>query len=115
MNGGVPVYCPIRPKGDIAKDMSASEWKVDIKELESKITPRSKILVLNTPHNPIGKVFSQEELEEIGALATKHNLLIISDEVVSRSKQEYWKFLIRFAPGTKAYRVHSMIVRPPLL
>ena len=83
MNGGVPVYCPIRPKGDISKDMAASEWKIDIKELESKITPRSKIIVLNTPHNPIGKVFSREELEEIGALATKHNLLIISDEVVS--------------------------------
>jgi len=83
MNGGVPVYCPIRPKGDISKDMSASEWKIDIKELESKITPRSKIIVLNTPHNPIGKVFSREELTEIGALAAKHNLLIISDEVVS--------------------------------
>lgn len=82
MNGGVPVYCPIRPAGDSSKDMSASEWKIDIKELESKITPRSKIIVLNTPHNPIGKVFSREELEEIGALATKHNLLIISDEVV---------------------------------
>jgi len=77
------VYCPIRPKGDISKDMNACEWKIDIKELESKITPRSKIIVLNTPHNPIGKVFSREELEEIGALATKHNLLIISDEVVS--------------------------------
>lgn len=77
------MYCPIRPKGDISKDMSASEWKIDIKELEAKITPRSKIIVLNTPHNPIGKVFSHEELTEIGALAAKHNLLIISDEVVS--------------------------------
>ncbi|KAF9942201.1 hypothetical protein BGZ65_007733 [Modicella reniformis] len=84
MNGGVPVYCPIRPKGDTSKDMSASEWKVDIQELESKITPRSKIIVLNTPHNPIGKIFSREELEEIGALATKYNLLIISDEVYDR-------------------------------
>ncbi|KAK3828839.1 MAG: pyridoxal phosphate-dependent transferase [Benniella sp.] len=84
MNGGVPVYCPIRPKGDTSKDMAASEWKIDIEELESKITPRSKIIVLNTPHNPIGKVFSQEELEEIGALAEKHNLLIISDEVYDR-------------------------------
>ncbi|KAG0221728.1 hypothetical protein BGX31_009591 [Mortierella sp. GBA43] len=84
MNGGVPVYCPIRPKGDTTKDMAASEWKIDIKELESKITPRSKIIVLNTPHNPIGKVFSEDELREIGALAEKHNLLIISDEVYDR-------------------------------
>jgi kynurenine aminotransferase len=88
MNGGVPVYCPIRPKGDTTKDMPASEWKIDIKELESKITPRSKIIVLNTPHNPIGKVFSEDELREIGALAEKHNLLIISDEVVSHNRSE---------------------------
>lgn len=79
------MYCPIRPKGDTSKDMAASEWKIDIKELESKITPRSKIIVLNTPHNPIGKVFSQDELREIGDLAEKHNLLIISDEVVRRA------------------------------
>ena len=40
------------------------------------------MIVLNTPHNPLGKMFSKEELEEIGRIAIKHDLIIVSDEVV---------------------------------
>ena len=40
------------------------------------------MIVLNTPHNPLGKMFSKEELEEIGRVAIEQDLLIISDEVV---------------------------------
>ena len=82
MNGGKIVYVPIRPPVD-QKTHSASEWKLDIKELESKCTPRTKMIVLNTPHNPLGKMFSKEELEEIGRVAVERDLLIISDEVVT--------------------------------
>ena len=42
------------------------------------------MLVLNSPHNPVGKVFSKSELEAIGALCVKHNILILSDEVYDR-------------------------------
>ncbi|KAF0434866.1 PLP-dependent transferase [Gigaspora margarita] len=84
MNGGVPVYVPLRPHGDTSKIMSSSDWKLDINELRSKITPRTKIIVLNTPHNPVGKVFSKEELLEIGQLVQEFNLLLISDEVYDR-------------------------------
>lgn len=81
MNGGKVVYVPIRPPA--AKEThSASEWKLDIEELKSKCTPRTKIIVLNTPHNPLGKMFSKEELEAIGKVAIEKDLLIISDEVV---------------------------------
>jgi kynurenine aminotransferase len=52
-------------------------------ELESKVTPKTKMIVLNTPHNPVGKVFDESELREIGNIAKKHDLLILSDEVVS--------------------------------
>src|SRR5277367_525173 len=82
MNGGKIVYVPIRPPVD-QKTHSASEWKLDIKELESKCTPKTKMIVLNTPHNPLGKMFSKEELEEIGRVAVERDLLIISDEVVT--------------------------------
>lgn len=76
------MYVPIRPPA--AKTThSASEWKLDIEELKSKITKRTKMIVLNTPHNPLGKVFSKEELEAIGRVAIDEDLLIISDEVVS--------------------------------
>src|SRR5271156_1081476 len=84
MNGGKIVYVPIRPPA--AKNLtthSAAEWKLDIEELKSKVTARTKIIVLNTPHNPLGKVFSKEELEAIGKVAIEEDLLIVSDEVVS--------------------------------
>ena len=59
MSGAVPKYLPMRreatssQKGGIA---SSSEWKIDPKELEKVLTDRSKLLILNTPHNPTGKV-----------------------------------------------------------
>ncbi|KAI9306093.1 pyridoxal phosphate-dependent transferase [Cunninghamella echinulata] len=85
MNGGKPVYVPLRaPDDSSTRNISSAEWKLDINELESKITSRTKIIVLNTPHNPIGKVFDEEELRAIGKVAEKHNLIILSDEVYDR-------------------------------
>lgn len=46
------------------------------------VSPRTKMIVLNSPHNPVGKVFTRAELERVAALAEKHNLLVMSDEVV---------------------------------
>jgi kynurenine aminotransferase len=40
------------------------------------------MIIINTPHNPVGKVFSREELEKIAALAEEFNLLVMADEVV---------------------------------
>lgn len=89
MNGGVPVYVPLHPPANSKLErVSASEWRLDMDELRSKITPRTKIIIVNTPHNPIGKVFDEEELLAIGRLAEEFNLLILSDEVVSK-RSEY--------------------------
>ena len=41
------------------------------------------MIIVNTPHNPVGKVFTREELEQIAAIAEEHNLLVMADEVVS--------------------------------
>ncbi|CAG8491857.1 15702_t:CDS:2 [Funneliformis caledonium] len=84
MNGGVPVYVPLRPQGDTNKVMSSEDWKLDMNELRSKLTSKSKIIVFNTPHNPVGKVFSLVEMAEITKLAEEFNLIIISDEVYDR-------------------------------
>lgn len=84
MNGGKPVYVPLRAPFDATKrNISSSEWKLDINELKAKITPKTKIIILNTPHNPIGKVFDEEELRAIGQVAKDNNLIILSDEVVN--------------------------------
>ena len=85
MPGGKVVYVPLHPPTDGAtKTTSAGEWTFDMKELESKITERTRMIVINTPHNPVGKVFSREELQAIGDLCVKHNILILSDEVYDK-------------------------------
>ena len=80
--GGVVKSVPLTPPSNDDTDIvSSSEWKLDFEQLENTITERTKMIVLNTPHNAIGKVFSKEELLKIGELAVKHNIIILSDEV----------------------------------
>lgn len=85
MPGGKIVYVPLHPPPNGAKETSsAAEWTIDFAELEAAITPRTKMIVINTPHNPIGKVFSREELLKIGELCVKNSIIILSDEVYDR-------------------------------
>src|SRR4051795_16317 len=57
------------------------DWAFDPAELERAVTPRTKAIVLNTPHNPTGKVFDTGELAIIADLAIRHDLIVIADEV----------------------------------
>jgi aspartate/methionine/tyrosine aminotransferase len=59
-------------------------WSFDPDELRSAITDRTRVLLLNTPHNPTGKVFTRQELEFIANLAQEHDLVVLSDEVYDR-------------------------------
>ncbi|KAF4602206.1 hypothetical protein EYR40_005410 [Pleurotus pulmonarius] len=80
-NGGKPVYVPLHPPAhDISKPTS-NDWTIDIAELRRAVTPRTKMIIVNTPHNPVGKVFTKKELEDIAAVAEEFNLLVMSDEV----------------------------------
>ena len=56
-------------------------FSFDPAELEAAVTPRTKLLLLNSPHNPTGKVFSRAELEEIARVCVDHDLLVVTDEV----------------------------------
>ncbi len=67
----VPVIVPLH----------APDWTLDIERLRSAITPRTRALVLNTPSNPSGKVFSAAELAAIADLAIEHDLFIFTDEM----------------------------------
>ncbi|MCP5108063.1 MAG: pyridoxal phosphate-dependent aminotransferase [bacterium] len=53
----------------------------DITEIEKKITPRTRAILICSPNNPTGTVFSEEEIRRLGALAKKHNLFLVADEV----------------------------------
>ncbi|XBW37645.1 hypothetical protein QEN19_003226 [Hanseniaspora menglaensis] len=75
-------YVTIHPPSNLSEGKHAgNDWKINYDELEAAITEKTKILIINTPHNPIGKVFTKEELIKIGDICYKHNVKIISDEV----------------------------------
>ncbi len=61
--------------------MSAPSWEVDFDRLESAITPKTRAIVITTPNNPCGKVWSREELEQLAAILERHDLYAITDEV----------------------------------
>jgi N-succinyldiaminopimelate aminotransferase len=71
MAGAVRRTVPLRPP----------DFRFDVDELAAAITPRTRLLVLNTPHNPTGKVFDRDELAYIAALCNEHDLLALTDEV----------------------------------
>jgi N-succinyldiaminopimelate aminotransferase len=77
MAGGVlrpvPLYPP--PAG------AGGAWTFDAAALQAAVTPRARLLLLNTPHNPTGKVFTAPELATLAALAMEHELLVLTDEV----------------------------------
>ncbi len=62
-------------------DTRSNHFKLTAKMVEEAITPKSKILILNSPSNPTGMTIEKEELEKIAELALRHNLYLISDEV----------------------------------
>ena len=64
-----------------ALEPSASGWQLDLAALERSITPRTRLLVINFPHNPTGHLPAAAELDAIIALARRHNLHIFSDEM----------------------------------
>ena len=60
------------------------EWRFDPEDLVRAVSPRTKTLLLNTPHNPTGKVFDRDELELIAQLCREHDVVVLTDEVYDR-------------------------------
>ncbi len=69
--GGVPVPCPLHEH---------LNWRWDLAELESKITPRTRAIYVNSPNNPSGGMLTRADLERIAAIASERGLWVISDE-----------------------------------
>jgi cystathionine beta-lyase len=57
------------------------QWTLDIDAMEAAVKPHTKIFVLCSPHNPVGRVFTREELIAIGTFCERHDLILISDEI----------------------------------
>jgi N-succinyldiaminopimelate aminotransferase len=73
MAGGVRVPVTLRPDGDT--------FALDLDELRAAVTPRTRLILLNTPHNPTGTVLSRAELTAVAELAVERDLLVVTDEV----------------------------------
>ncbi len=73
--GATPVPLPIRQEHD---------FRADLDELASLITPRTRMLVINSPANPTGGVFTRDDVERIAELALQHDLVVLADEIYGR-------------------------------
>lgn len=81
--GGVPKFVTLKPP-KIADNQTftySSDWAWDEQELENAFTSKTKAIIINSPNNPLGKVYTNKEIERIAELCIKHNILCISDEV----------------------------------
>lgn len=75
LSGGTPVHYICDEE---------AEWYPDIADIESKVTPRTKAIVIINPNNPTGAVYPREVLQEIVEVARRHQLIIFSDEIYDR-------------------------------
>lgn len=90
--GGVPVVIPLQNK---------NEFKLTREELETAITPRTKILVLPFPNNPTGSIMTREDLEPIAEVVKEHDLFVISDEIYSELSYQGEHVSIAEFPGLR--------------
>lgn len=75
--GGVPVGIPMKPPVE-----GSDAWEVDFDAFERAFTSKTRVLIMNTPHNPVGKVFSRPEYERIAAILQRWpDVVIVNDEV----------------------------------
>ncbi len=88
--GAKPVPLPLREE---------REFTFDVADLEARITPKTRMLILNSPHNPCGSMLSREDLRQIADLAAKHDFWILSDEIYSRITYESKHESITQFPG----------------
>ncbi len=103
-NPGFPIYeSAIEFVGGKAVPLQLKEekdFRFDINDLKRLITNRTKMLIINSPENPTGGILTKEDIQEIAALAIKHDILVLSDEIYSRSVYDgFQHFSITSIPG----------------
>jgi len=90
--GAKAVPAPLREEND---------FRIDVDELCRKVTPRTRLIILNSPENPTGSVLSQQDLEAIATVARQHDLMILSDEIYARILYAGEPLSIASFPGLK--------------
>ncbi len=99
MADGVPV---------LVESDAANKFKVKTADLESAVTEKTKAIIINSPNNPTGTVYSKDELTEIGEFAVRHDLYIISDEIYE--KLIYGEKHYSVAALSEAYKERTIVI-----
>uniref|UniRef100_A0A182JIJ1 Aminotransferase class I/classII large domain-containing protein n=1 Tax=Anopheles atroparvus TaxID=41427 RepID=A0A182JIJ1_ANOAO len=97
--GGVSRFIPLVPTVT-GRTISSEDWKLDPLELAKLFNEKTKMIIINTPHNPLGKVMSQQELQMVADLCKKWDVLCVADEVYEHMVYEpYQHVRICTLPG----------------
>ena len=77
--GGTAVAAPLREEND---------FRMDVAEVESLVTPRTRMIVINSPHNPTGSILTGDDIRQIARIAAEHDLVVLADEIYGRLQYE---------------------------
>ncbi|MCL4459235.1 MAG: pyridoxal phosphate-dependent aminotransferase [Chloroflexi bacterium] len=88
--GGKPVPIPLREEND---------FRMDVAELRSKVGPKTKLIIINSPHNPTGGILSDDDLRQIAEVAVANDIPVLSDEIYCRIIYEGKHTSIATFPG----------------
>ncbi|HSK93573.1 MAG TPA: aminotransferase class I/II-fold pyridoxal phosphate-dependent enzyme, partial [Candidatus Angelobacter sp.] len=88
--GGTAVPAPLR---------EANDFRMDVEEVASLITPRTKLIVFNTPHNPTGSILTDGDIRRLAELAVEHDLVVLADEIYARLQYSGEPLSIATLPG----------------
>jgi aminotransferase len=65
----------------VPQPLATGTWELDVDALRAAVTPKTRAILINTPSNPCGKVFTRAEIEAIGEIALEHDLFLLTDEI----------------------------------
>ena len=88
--GGVAVPAPLR---------EANDFRMDVAEVASLVTDRTRMIVFNSPHNPTGSILTPDDVREIARIAIEHDLVVLADEIYGRLQYEGEPLSIATLPG----------------
>jgi aspartate/methionine/tyrosine aminotransferase len=88
--GGTAVPAPLR---------EANDFRMDVEEVASLVTSKTRMIVTNSPHNPTGSILTQDDQREIARIAVEHDLIVLADEIYGRLQYEGEPLSIATLPG----------------
>jgi aspartate aminotransferase len=88
--GGTPVPAPLR---------ESNQFRVDVDEVASLVTDRTRLIILNSPNNPTGSIVTDDDLHRLAALAVEHDLVVLADEIYGRLQYSGEPLSIATLPG----------------